>query len=138
MNNITIAGNITRDIEIRTVGADSVGSFSVADNQGKDKPAIFWNCQIWGKRSGSLAPYLLKGQTVTVSGTISEREYTNRDGVKVKTMELRVNDVALQGGKREASSEGYQGGTGQRDTKPARKPAPDADPFAVDDSDIPF
>jgi hypothetical protein len=53
-------------------------------------------------------------------------------------MDIRVADVALQGGKREASSEGYQGGTGQRDTpKPScRKPAPDADPFI--DDDIPF
>lgn len=105
MNNITIAGNITRDIEIRNVGNDPVGSFSVADNQGKDKQAIFWNCQLWGKRATSLAPYIVKGQTVTVSGTISEREYTNRDGVKVKTMELRVADVALQGGKREAAAD---------------------------------
>ena len=127
MNSICIAGNVTRDIEVRTVGADSVGSFSVADNQGRDKPAIFWNCQIWGKRSASLAPYILKGQTVTVSGTVSEREYTNRDGVKVKTMEIRVADVALQGGKPAEKTEGYQGGTGRRDDHKAPKPAPEFD-----------
>lgn len=103
MNSITIAGNIARDIEIRQVGSDSVGSFSVADNQGKDKPAIFWNCQIWGKRATSLAQYLVKGQSVTISGTVGEREYKNRDGLTVKAQEIRVNDVALQGGQRQSS-----------------------------------
>lgn len=138
MNSLVIAGNVARDMELRTVGQDQVGSFAVADNQGKDKPAIFWSCQLWGKRASSLSAYILKGQQVTVTGTVTEREWVDKEGQKRKTMELRVADVALQGGKREASSEGYQGGTGQRDTKPARKPAPDADPFAVDDSDIPF
>jgi single-strand DNA-binding protein len=128
MNNITIAGNIARDIEIRQVGSDSVGSFSIADNQGKDKQAIFWNCQIWGKRATSLAPYLVKGQTVTVSGIISEREYKNRDGITVKSMDVRVGDVALQGGKREESAA----------PRPSARPAPRAQDFSDIDQEIPF
>jgi len=112
----------------------------VADSQGRDKPTIWWNCSIYGKRGESLAQYLTKGQAVTVGGTITEREWTDKDGNKRKAMDIRVADVALQGGKRESSgNEGYQGGTGQRDTpKPAAKPqrAPDADPFI--DDDIPF
>lgn len=47
---------------------------------------------MYGKRAESLAQYLVKGQQVTVTGTLSEREY---DGKKYQT--LRVNDVALQG-----------------------------------------
>jgi len=140
MNNITIAGSLGKDCESRFLpNGDAVTSFSVADSQGRDKPTIWWNCSIFGKRGESLAQYLTKGQAVTVSGTITEREWTDKDGNKRKSMDIRVADVALQGGKREASTEGYQGGTGQRDTpKPAgRKPAPDADPF-IDDSDIPF
>ena len=134
MNNITVAGSLGKDCESRFLpNGDAVTSFSVADSQGRDKPTIWWSCSLFGKRGEALAQYLTKGQAVTVSGTISEREWKDKDGNPRKSMDIRVADVALQGGKREASSEGYQGGTGQRDTKPARKPAPDADPFAVED-----
>lgn len=102
MNSICIAGNLTRDAEVRPLpNGDPVASFSVADNQGKEKPAIFWRCSLFGKRAESLAPYLTKGQQVTVSGTVTEREYTDKDGQKRKAQEIRVNDVALQGGRRD-------------------------------------
>jgi single-strand DNA-binding protein len=102
MNVICLAGNITRDAEVRfTPGGDAVANFAVADNQGKDKPAIFWNCALYGKRAESLAPYLVKGQSVTISGNVTEREWTDKEGNKRKQMDVRVADVALQGGKRE-------------------------------------
>lgn len=129
MNSITIAGNLTRDAEIRYLpNGDAVASFAVADNQGKDKPAIFWNCSLFGKRGESLAQYLTKGTSVTVSGNITEREY-EKDGQKRKAMDIRVADVALQGG-------------GQRqEAAPAPAPRRQAAPAAAqsfDDSDIPF
>lgn len=102
MNNITITGSLGRDIELRSMpNGDRVGSFSVADSQGRDKPTIWWNCQLFGKRAESLAQYLTKGQQVTVAGSIAEREWTDREGNKRKQMEIRVSDLALQGGKRE-------------------------------------
>jgi len=140
MNNITVAGQLGRDAEIRTMpNGDQVASFSVADSQGKDKPTIWWNAQLFGKRAASLQPYLVKGQSVTVTGSVSEREWTDKDGGKRKTMEIRVNDVALQGGKREAPAE-------QRSTRPshdaaiARSPAPAkaSSGFEDMDDDIPF
>ena len=121
MNSICITGNITRDAEVRHMpNGDPVASFSVADNQGKDKPAIFWNCQLFGKRAASLAPYLLKGQQVTVAGTVTEREWVDKEGGKRKQMEIRVSDLALQGGKREPSAEPAPA---QR-AAPAPRPAP--------------
>lgn len=104
MNNITIAGNLTKDAEVRQVGSDQVSNFTVADNQGKDKAAIFWNCSLFGKRAESLSPYLKTGQAVTVFGNVTEREWTDKDGQKRKSMDVRVGDVALQGGKREESA----------------------------------
>lgn len=103
MNNITIAGSLGKDSEVRYLpNGDPVASFSVADSQGKEKPTIWWNCQLFGKRAESLAQYLTKGQAVAVSGTVTEREWTDKDGQKRKSMDIRVADVALQGGKREA------------------------------------
>jgi single-strand DNA-binding protein len=122
MNNITIAGALTRDAELKQLqSGDSILNFSVADNQGRDKPAIFWNCSLWGKRADSLSSYLTKGQAVTVTGTVTEREWTDKDGAKRKSMDVRVNDLALQGGRQQAE-------------------APKQERFVepIDDSEIPF
>lgn len=98
MNSISIAGILGRDCETKYLNnGDPVTNFSVADSQGVNKPTIWWNCSLFGKRAGSLAPYLLKGQNVTVSGTVTEREYTDKQGNKQTAREVRVSDVALQG-----------------------------------------
>lgn len=105
MNVITITGTLGRDMEQRAMpNGDPVGNFSVADSQGREKPTIWWSCQLFGKRVAALAPYLLKGQQVTVVGTVTEREWVDKDGGKRKQMEIRVSDLALQGGKREQSA----------------------------------
>ena len=111
---------------------DPVASFSVADSQGKDKPTIWWNCSLFGKRAESLAPYLVKGQSVTVSGTVTEREYTDKTGAQRKSMDVRVNDVALQGGKRDERAAPQP--VAQR-AAPAKQAAGG---FEDMDSDIPF
>jgi len=105
MNVITIAGNVSQDAEVRfTPGGDAVANFSVADNQGKEKDALFWRCSLFGKRAESLGQYLVKGQAVTVSGAVSKRDWTDKDGNKREQYDIRVNDVALQGGRKEGNS----------------------------------
>lgn len=105
MNSITVAGSLGKDAETRYLpDGTAVAAFSVADSQGRDKPTIWWNCQLFGKRAESLAPYLLKGQAVAVVGSVTEREWTDNQGNKRKSMDVRVNEVALQGGKREAAA----------------------------------
>ena len=100
MNIVCVAGQLGKDAEVRYLAnGDAVCNFSVADSQGKDKPTIWWNCSLFGKRAESLAPYLLKGGAVTVSGNVTEREYKANDGTPRKSMEIRVQDVALQGGR---------------------------------------
>ena len=120
MNSITVAGSLGRDAELKYLAnGDAVVNFSVADSAGRDKPTIWWSCQLFGKRAESLSQYLTKGQAVTVSGAVSEREWTDRNGVTKKSMSVRVNEVALQGKREEA------------------KPKP-RDDFSDDDSSIPF
>ena len=109
---------------------DPICSFSVADSMGKDKPTIWWNCSLFGKRAEALSQYLTKGQQVTVIGNVTEREWTDKDGGKRKSMDVRVSDVALMGGKREAAPAA---------PRPAAKPAAAGSGFDdMDDSSIPF
>ena len=131
MNSITITGHLGKDSEVRFLqNGDPVCSFSLADSQGRDKPTIWWNCSLFGKRAESLQQYLSKGQSVTVIGSVSEREWTDKDGQKRKAVDVRVNDIALQGGQRQATQEAPPA-----PRKAAAKPAPN---FADMDDDIPF
>ena len=126
MNSITVSGTVG-NAELKYLqSGDPVLAFSVADGQGKDKPTIWWNCSIFGKRAESLANYVQKGGKVTVVGTISEDQYTDKNGNDKKAMKVRVSDIALQGGKEQAEE------------KPARQAKPQQDLTESDDSDIPF
>lgn len=147
MNSITVAGQLGRDAEIKYMAnGDPVCSFSVADSQGRDKPTIWWRCTLWGKRAESLSQYMVKGQSVTVTGTITEREYTDKDGTQKQAKEVRVNDVALQGGKREegaAPAQEPRHAPAQRQApaqRPQARPAAAAQGSGFDDmdSEVPF
>jgi single-strand DNA-binding protein len=126
MNSITVAGTLGKDCELKqTTNGNTIANFSVADSMGRDKGTIWWNCQLWGKRAEALSSYLVKGQAVTVSGTITEREWTDKEGAKRKAVEINVNDVALQGGRRESS-------------EPQQERRSPKQQQSFDDQDIPF
>jgi single-strand DNA-binding protein len=127
MNSLTIAGSLGKDSETSYLpNGDAVCNFSVADSMGKDKGTIWWNCQLFGKRAESLAQYLTKGQAVSVVGTITEREWNDKEGNKRKSMNVRVNDVALQGGRKE------------QEERPAPRQEPKKQVVLDDDDGIPF
>lgn len=131
MNSITITGNLTRDAELRAMNdGTAVLSFAVGDNQqGRDKKAIFWRSSLFGKRAESLAPYLKKGQQVTIVGSVTEREYTDQDGQKRTSIDVRVNDLALQGGRPTEQQEA---------PRAAQRAAPQRQAPHQIDEDIPF
>jgi single-strand DNA-binding protein len=124
MNNISVAGTLGKDAEVRYLpNGDAVCNFSVADSMGKDKGTIWWNCQLFGKRAELLSQYLTKGQAVTVSGSVTERDWNDKEGNKRKSMDVRVQDVALQGGRKEQQEAPRQA--------PRRNEVPEEDiPFA--------
>lgn len=122
MQNITIAGRLGRDAELRrTQQGDAVCSFTVAVDyrNGREKATNWWRVSLWGKRGESLSPYLLKGASVTVTGEFSLTEYEGKP-----QLNIRANEIALQGGRGEG---------GSRDNGTAAQP-----PAADLDDDIPF
>ena len=129
MNSISISGSLGKDSELKqmTSSGDYICNFSIADSQGRDKTTIWWNCTLFGKRAESLSQYLMKGQAVTVIGNVTEREWTDKEGNKRKSMDVRVNDIALQGGRKDAEP--------QQERRQAPAPAP-VDNF--DSDEIPF
>lgn len=134
MNNWNFTGNLGRDCETRYLpNGDAVVSFSVGVKAGYgDKATTTWaRCSMFGKRADAVAPYLLKGQLVGVSGELSEREWNDKDGQKRTSMEVRVNDLTLLG-KRDGAAAPQPARQ-----QPARPPAP-APAGGYEDDDIPF
>jgi single-strand DNA-binding protein len=108
MKQITIAGNIGKDAEVRsTQNGDKVTGWTLAveERGGQDKRTIWFDCTLWGKRGEALAPYLTKGGKVAVSGELSTREYEGKTYLTV-----RADQVTLLGGKQSGNGDagGYQ------------------------------
>lgn len=142
MNIICVAGQLGRDSEVKYLNnpeQTAVANFSVADDQGRDKPTIWWNCQLFGKRAESLSQYLTKGQKVTVTGSLTQREYTDKDGAKKVAQEIRVQDIALQGGQRQQQEAPAAKAPSQREQNRNRQYSQGQSDFTDDDlSNIPF
>lgn len=112
MKNITLAGRLTKDAEIKTTNSgDKVTSFAIAvdDRSGKDKPALFFDADFYGTRGEKVAPYLLKGTSVTVTGDLTRREYDGKTYLGV-----RVDNLTLQGGGKRDDGPKREGQTATR------------------------
>lgn len=134
LNVFSFTGRLGKDCETRfTQGGDAVTSFTAAFDSGYgDKKVSTWvNCSIWGKRGEAVAPYLLKGTQVAVSGELTNRKYNDKEGNERYSLDVRVNDLTLIGGK----PDGQAPRTQQR--PPAQNSAPAGD-FTDLDSDIPW
>lgn len=105
MNKVELTGRLARDPEIRyTNGGSSVASFTVAvDRRFKrdgEQSADFIPCTAFGKTGEFVEKYFTKGSGIELSGRIQTGSYTNRDGKKVYTTDVIVEEVGFtQGGK---------------------------------------
>ena len=98
MNKITATGRIAADAEIRhTQTGETICSFRLASDIGfgNRKSTNWFSCTVWGKRGESLAPYLKKGTAVTVFGSLTLREWTNKEGHKQLSPDIRIDEITL-------------------------------------------
>jgi|TARA_R110000796_G_scaffold194958_1_gene311350 single-strand DNA-binding protein len=89
MKQITIAGRLTRDAEVKTFEKGSIVSFSVAvdDGYGDKKTTIYFDCSYFRT---SVAQYLKKGTPICVSGEFKINESNGKTYLKIKTQELQM------------------------------------------------
>lgn len=132
MNVFTAVCRIGNDPEQRyTQSGDSIVSFNgaVDSGYGQNKVTTWIKFNLWGKRGESVLPYLSKGAQVAVSGEIANRKWQDKEGQDRYSLECRLNDVTLIGGKKDDAPQ-------QSPKAPAKnKPKPQMDD--LDDS-IPF
>lgn len=97
MNKCVLMGRLTRDPEVRMSGDTAVARFSLAvDRRFKkdgEQTADFISCVAFGKTGEFIEKYGRKGTKFVVEGRIQTGSYTNKDGQKVYTTDVVVEQV---------------------------------------------
>lgn len=135
MKQLTVAGSLGRDAEVRRVGDNDVCSFSVAvdDGFGDNKKTIWFDVSRWGKGASGLANVLVKGSRVAASGDFSTLEKDGRTYLKLRADKVTILSTP-QGGR-----DNQRGGQ-ERQQSSRRSHAEDLDDSLPDweSGDVPF
>jgi single-strand DNA-binding protein len=124
MNKVILMGRLTRDPEVRYSQGDAstaIARFSLAVDRrfkrdGEDQTADFINCVAFGRTAEFMERYARKGTKFVVEGRIQTGSYTNKDGQKVYTTDVVVENIEFAESK---SSDNNNGGY-----VPADRPSP--------------
>lgn len=141
MNKISVTGRLAADAELRfTQGGDPILGFRVADDVGfGEKKTTNWlTCSIWGKRGESLAPHLTKGTPVTVFGTLTLREWIDKEGLKRMSPEIRIDEITMHGSRNDSGAQTANHAPQQRQQSAQAPQSQPAESLADMDSDVPF
>lgn len=120
MNKVILMGRLTRDPEVRySQGEQStaIARYTIAvDRRFKkegEQTADFIGCVAFGKLGEFAEKYLRKGTKIVVTGRIQTGNYTNKDGQKVYTMDVVVEECEFAESKKSSD-----------DNAPASAPEP--------------
>ena len=113
MNKVIIIGRFTRDPEIKyTTGenATATARFSLAVNRRfKNKEgnydADFINCVAFGKTAEFIEKYFTKGMAIGITGRIQTGSYTNKEGQKIYTTDVVVEETEFVESKNKGTSD---------------------------------
>lgn len=98
MNKVILCGRLTRDPEVRySQDNTAVVRYTLAVNrrfkrEGEEQTADFINCVAFGKSAEFAEKYLRQGTKIIVSGRIQTGSYTNREGHKVYTTDIVIEE----------------------------------------------
>lgn len=127
MNKAMLIGRLTRDPEVRYSqgeNATAVARFTLAvDRRFKrandTQDADFIGCVAFGKQAEFVEKYFRQGMKMVAVGRIQTGNYTNKDGQKVYTTDVVVEEVEFAESKNSNSGDsGHQQGGYQKEFKP--------------------
>ena len=133
MNKVILMGRLTRDPEVRySQGeqATAIARYTIAVDRrfrrdGDGQTADFIGCVAFGRQGEFAEKYFRKGIKIAITGRIQTGSYTNRDGQKVYTTEVVVEEQEFAESK--ASSDSYAASHPQQNAAPAPSmPSPGA------------
>ena len=137
MNKVILMGRLTRDPEVRYSQSDSnmaIAKFSLAvdrryKKQGDETTADFFNCTAFGKQGEFVEKYLKKGTKIVVTGRIQNDNYTNKEGQKVYSVQIMVEEIEFAESKASSQNNTENGNVGNDGGTQSQMGAPDADGF---------
>lgn len=114
MNKVILMGRLTRDPEVRYSqgeGSLAIARYTIAVDRrfkrdGDQQTADFITCVSFGKTAEFAEKYYRQGTKVLVTGRIQTGSYTNKDGQKVYTTEVVVEEQEFAESKAAASESG--------------------------------
>ena len=126
MNKVMLIGRLTREPEIKaTSTGKTVASFTLAVNRRKkEDPADFIQCKAFDKTAEVVQKYCQKGKQVCVLGRIQTGSYENKEGRKVYTIDVMVDELELLGAK------------GDTQEAPKPQPKPEDNPYMDETPDF--
>ena len=100
MNKVILMGRLTRDPDVRYSNgeqATAVARFTLAVDRrvarrDGEQTADFIGCVAFGRNAEFIEKYFRQGMRVTICGRIQTGSYTNRDGNKVYTTDVVVEE----------------------------------------------
>jgi single-strand DNA-binding protein len=106
-NKVQLIGNLGAKAEIKTLeSGKSVANVSIATNEvyknqhGEKVTETTWhNIVAWGKQAEILDKYTDKGTEIAIEGKLTNRSYTDKEGIKRYATEVLVNEILILGSK---------------------------------------
>lgn len=128
MNKVILMGRLTRDPEVRYSSGENalaIARYTLAVDRrfhkDNEASADFIGCVAFGKGGEFAEKYLRQGTKVVVTGRIQTGSYTNREGQKVYTTEIVVEDQEFAESKA-VSQNNSQTNAGSRQQSPPPMP----------------
>jgi single-strand DNA-binding protein len=131
LNRVMLMGNLTRDIELKTIGSgQSVAKIAIAINRSWNTPdgekreeVTYVDCEAWGKTAEVMAKYLSKGRPVYLEGRLKLDQWQDKEsGANRSAMRVVVEGFQFIDSK--AGGGGGGGGESSGEDRPARSSAP--------------
>ena len=142
MNKVELMGRLTRDPEIRYTQGDKqtcIARFTLAvDRRYKrdgEQNADFISCVVFGKMAEHVQKYYHKGIKIAVIGRLQTGSYENKDGIKVYTTDVVVEEQEFAESK--ANNDEQQSYSGGQPAQAYEQP-PEPEYDYPDDGDLPF
>ena len=113
MNKVILMGRLVRDPEVRYSqgeNATAVARFTLAvdrrfnRNNGDDNNTDFIGCVAFGRQAEFAEKYFRKGTKIAITGRIQTGSYTNRDGARVQTTDVVVEEQEFAESKNSSGS----------------------------------